>query len=161
MVVFQKNDIRISLVLSNVLRVEKGAWTDLPTQIIQHRNHDVSAYTVTEGRGTITITSSNATFCINAVSGKVCYIVSADGTKVADPTKGMLPGTARTLDGINGPVWLEKGITSRNGVSTLDDSKSLLLDSDGNILPRPACIDRYYFACGKDYQKQLNACCIP
>ena len=48
MVVFQKNDIRISLVLPNVLRVEKGVWTDLPTQIIQHRDHDVGTYTLTE-----------------------------------------------------------------------------------------------------------------
>ena len=157
MVVFQKNDIRISLVLPNVLRVEKGAWTDMPTQIIQHRSHDVGTYTLTEEKGTVTVTTSEATFSINTVSGKVCSIISADGMKVTDPTKGMLPGTARTLDAINGSVRLEKGITSRNGVSMLDDSKSLLLDADGKILPRPACTDRYYFACGKDYQKQLNA----
>ena len=157
MVVFQKNDIRISLVLPGVLRVEKGAWTDMPTQIVQHRDHDIGAYTMTEEKGMVTVTSSDATFCIDTVSGKVCSIISADGTKVTDLIKGMLPGTARTLDAINGSVRLEKGITSRNGVSMLDDSKSLLLDVDGKILPRPACTDRYYFACGKDYQKQLNA----
>ena len=77
-------------------------------------------------------------------------------SKITYLQSGIHPGTARTLDTANGAVKLERGITSKNGVSVLDDSKSLLLAEGGRILPREACEDKYYFACGRDYSKQLQ-----
>ena len=67
-----------------------------------------------------------------------------------------LGGTARTLDNVNGAVKLEQGILSMDGASVMDDSKSLLLDQDSNILERPKCSDKYYFVYGHDYRRQLK-----
>ena len=37
MVIYQEKDLRISLITSRLLRTEKGAFCDLPTQTVQHR----------------------------------------------------------------------------------------------------------------------------
>ena len=156
MVIYEKNDVRLSLILPDVLRVEKGSRTDLPTQIVQHRDFGPIPHTLEESGSTLLIRTEQATFRLDAVSGTVHAITPADGTEITDFEKDILPGTARTLDRANGAVPLEKGILSRSGVSKLDDSKSLLLAEGNAILPRPACSDCYYFACGRDYGKQLQ-----
>ena len=156
MVIFQKDALRVSLLLPTVLRVEKGEFTDLPTQTVLYRDFGEVSATVTEEGRCLTVKTETATFTIDLPSGKVSPIILADGTVVNDPESGILPGTARTLDNVNGATKLERGITSWNGVSVLDDSNSLLLAEDGAILPRKDCSDRYYFACGRDYQKQLQ-----
>ena len=38
MVIYQENDLRISLLTSRILRTEKGAFCDLPTQTVQSRD---------------------------------------------------------------------------------------------------------------------------
>ena len=156
MVIFQNDTLRISLLLPTVLRVEKEDFTDLPTQTVLYRDFGDVAATLSEAGHCLTVKTAAATFTIDLSSGKVSPITLADGTVVNDPEAGILPGTARTLDTVDGATKLERGITSWNGVSVLDDSKSLLLAEDGSILPRKACSDRYYFACGRDYQKQLQ-----
>jgi alpha-glucosidase (family GH31 glycosyl hydrolase) len=83
-------------------------------------------------------------------------ILLGDGTVVTDFRKGNLLGTARTLDNVNGSTSLEKGIMSLSGVAVMDDSNSLLLDSNGAILPREECRDLYYFAYGHDYKGCLK-----
>lgn len=156
MVICEMNDIRISLILPTLLRMEKGQWTDLPTQIVQQRDHGPVDYTM-EHRGDVAaIKTEAAVFEISLSRGDVVRITPAGGAAVTDFESAILPGTARTLDQANGAVKLERGIVSRSGVSVLDDSKSLLLAENGAILPRPVCRDRYYFACGKDYQAQLQ-----
>ena len=57
---------------------------------------------------------------------------------------------------VNGSTKLEKGIISRSGVSVMDDSKSLLLEQSGRILPRKKCKDLYFFAYGQDYTRALQ-----
>ena len=153
---FEQKDLRVSLLLPTVLRVEKGSFTDLPTQTVLFRDFGEVAATITETDHFLTVKTAQATFTIDLSSGKVSPIVLPDGTTVENPESGMLPGTARTLDNVNGATKLERGITSWNGVSVLDDSKSLLLAEGSAILPRKECSDRYYFACGRDYQKQLQ-----
>ena len=155
MVLFQTAVLRISLLLPCVMRIEQDAFTDLPTQIIQNRTFSPTVHTLATEGDILTITTEDAIFRVNTVSGEMESITLSDGTTHRDFTSGILPGTARTLDQANGAVKLEKGIASRSGVSMLDDSKSLLL-SEGRILPRPKCRDRYYFACGRDYRKQLQ-----
>ena len=156
MIIFERKDLRISLILPEVLRVEKGGWTDLPTQTVMHRDFGDISCTAQEADGVFTVRTDAAAFAVQLPSGKLRSITLADGTLVQKPEAGILPGTARTLDGINGAVKLERGIVSKTGVSVLDDSKSLLLDESGAILPRPKCSDRYYFACGKDPMAQLR-----
>lgn len=152
MVIFERNDLRISLILPEVLRVEKGNWTELPTQIIQFREFGEIPHTKEIHGDWCVVQTDAARFEVDLTSGEIICITLPDGTSVTDPAKDILPGTARTLDQANGAVKLEQGIVSRSGISMLDDSKSLLLNEQGHICPRPVCSDRYCFAAGSDYQ---------
>lgn len=156
MVIFEKGDIRISLITPRLLRTEKGAFTDLPTQTVQNREFDKPKYTIFENKNCINIQTDDALFAVRATDGSVISIKFASGEIISDIGKGTLPGTARTLDTANGAIALEKGITSKGGTSVMDDSKSLLLMPDGTIAPREKCADRYYFAYGRDYLDQLR-----
>ena len=69
-----------------------------------------------------------------------------------------LGGTARTLDVVDGPVALEAGVVSRNGVAMLDDSGSFLFEEDGWVGTRvEGRYDLYVFAYGHDYHEALAA----
>ena len=155
MVIFKNQDLRISLLLPCVLRIEKGAFTDLPTQTVLFREFGTVQHTLNQTASTLTVKTEEATFTVDTASGILTAITLSDGSRHTDFTAGILPGTARTLDQVDGTTKLSRGITSRTGVSCLDDSKSLLLDGD-TILPRPKCQDLYYFAFGRDYRRQLE-----
>ena len=156
MVIFKKNDLRLSLLTPCLLRVEKGAFTELATQTVANRTLEEPFYTLEEGPGFCTVRTEEAIFRLEPVSGRMLAVTPNDGATVTDFEEGNLLGTARTLDQANGAVKLEKGIMSRSGVSIMDDSKSLLLGEDGTVLPREECADRYYFAYGHDYTRQLR-----
>ena len=73
------------------------------------------------------------------------------------PTRN-LGGTARTLDEVDGDCQLEPGILSSEGVTVVDDSRTVLLDDDGWIAARrPGNLDLYVFAFGRDYKQALAA----
>ena len=154
--VYNKNDLRITLLTPCLLRLETGSFTDFPTQTVWNRDlDDVSCHTE-EKDEILTLVTDEATFRIDLKQKKMLEVIPAGGEAVTDFHQGNLLGTARTLDTANGAVKLNPGIMSRSGVSVMDDSKSLILHPDGSILPRPACKDLYYFAYGHDYQRQLR-----
>lgn len=63
-----------------------------------------------------------------------------------------LGGTASTLDGINGPIALGKGVCSRYGFSVIDDTDRMVLNADGWIDVRAKnTTDEYFFGYGYDY----------
>jgi len=102
------------------------------------------------------IRTERVVFRLDVGSGEMLSVTPKDYPIVTDFEAGNLLGTARTLDQANGAVELEKGIMSRSGVSVMDDSKSLLLQPDGTLSLRQECQDRYYFAYGHDYARQLR-----
>ena len=155
MIIFEKNNIRASLITSRLLRVESGAFTDLPTQTVVDRSFEKTEYKIEQNGDTLSVITCNAVFNIDLGRGEVRSIKMGDVTHT-DFTCGRLPGTARTLDTVNGETKLEPGITSTSGVSVMCDSSSLLVMEDGSIAPRPKCSDRYYFAYGHDYLGQLR-----
>ncbi|CAM4245335.1 glycoside hydrolase family 31 protein [Paenibacillus typhae] len=68
-----------------------------------------------------------------------------------------LGGTARTLDNADGAIPLEPGLMSRGGYTVMDDSRSLLLEEDGQVTPREAgALDLYFFGYGHDYLECLK-----
>ena len=155
-IVLQRDNIRISLLTPCMIRVETGHFTDLPTQTVWNRDLGPVKWRFREQGNACAVGTKEAVFQVDLRHGTVFSVKLADGTVVRDLTGGMLPGTARTLDAANGAVKLEKSILSRSGAGMMDDSKSLLLGQNGSILPRPACTDRYYFAYGTDYLRQLK-----
>ncbi len=72
--------------------------------------------------------------------------------------KGNLMGTARTLDGADGPIPLETGLVSRDGWAVVDDSHSLVFNSLGWLEHRSnrEAIDLYFFGYGHDYTTCLR-----
>ena len=154
-VIYEHGGLRLSLLTPCLLRVEKGNPTDLPTQTVANRVFAPVKADVEPLKNLIAVRTEEVEFLVDYDKGAVVSVTLADGTVVTDFEKGNLLGTARTLDRANGAVKLEKGILSKSGASMLDDSKSLLLDGD-NVLPRPKTIDRYYFAYGHDYKRQLR-----
>ena len=156
MIIFERGNVRISLLLPCLVRIEKGNWTDLPTQTVLYRDFGTVEHQISEKKDMLIIKTGDATFRIRIPTGQMHCITLADGTNHRDFQRGTLPGTARTLDQANGSIKLENGILSKTGVSKLDDSRSLLLLPDGSIAPRPNCSDCYYFACGRDYLRQLQ-----
>ncbi len=140
--------LRISLLTSNLIRVEYGAWTDCATQKVWrrdlgdvsflHRVADKLHYISTEGR----------IFVVSPKGRLVCVWL---GDKVVYNTrKGNLKGTARTLDNTLGRIPLGKGIVSRRGVSVMIDNSLLLVG--GRVAQRGKGKDYYVFAYGHDYR---------
>jgi alpha-glucosidase (family GH31 glycosyl hydrolase) len=70
-----------------------------------------------------------------------------------------LGGTARTLDGVNGPCDMGAGILSRAGYAALDDSESMLFDGHGFVAARRPGerIDGYLFCYGYDFKGAMKS----
>ncbi|WP_049945938.1 glycoside hydrolase family 31 protein [Butyrivibrio sp. LC3010] len=74
-------------------------------------------------------------------------------------------GTARTLDGCDGGLWLEEGIFGRRGFAVMNDSASPVVVSSGDGTPgsyeyayrETEGIDIYFFGYGKDFFGGLKA----
>ena len=149
------NDVRISVLLPNLLRIEKQQFTDDATQIVINREFAVNKFSIKQTKNILFLTTEEVIFYIDLKKGvvlKVKFLKS--GNVVKYNPKNNLLGTTRTLDMVNGDTHLDKGILSIDGLSMVDDSKSLLL-KDEKVLPRPKCQDYYYFACEDSFEKVL------
>src|SRR5687768_14844889 len=71
---------------------------------------------------------------------------------------GNLKGTARTLDGVAGKTKLEAGLVSKAGWSLVDDSKTLVFDESGWLVPRSSkkSLDIYFFGYVQDVLSLLR-----
>ncbi len=151
--IFIKDGLRISVITSQLIRVEyqpNGNFCDEPTQTVWYRNFDTPEFEVEKNSNRITVKTVD---CI-AVFGYDGKIVEVNGVK--NFKKGNLKGTCRTLDMTYGKTKLGDGIISKSSVAILDDSKSLILCSDGTVKPREAEKDYYIFAYGHNYKGALR-----
>lgn len=146
-------DARVSVICDGLLRVETRPYTDLPSQKVWRRNLGAVRYQTTQEAGVLSITTSRATFVITD-KGKLLFVRFGEHI-VKDFARGNLKGTARTLDNTQGPIKLEDGLISTEGVSVMRDD-SLLLDGD-KIVQRKGGKDYYVFAYGRDYRACMRA----
>ena len=154
MIIFTERNLRISLLTPRLLRTEKGAFCDLPTQTVQNRDLGEIKCSIVKSDQAIIVKTEEVEFEVDLKNGNVLSVLF-DGESHNFSNKP-LPGTARTLDTVNGATKLDNGITSRYGTSIMDDSKSLVIKPDGTPAPRKKCSDRYWFAYGHDYLRQLR-----
>ncbi len=158
---FQYMNTRITVLLPGVIRVESGnsetVFTDRSTQKVWYRDFGpVKKNISTEGKK-IFVTTALAKVCINAKTGRLIFSKTNAGTSKR-PNEKNLKGTARTLDQCPGAIPLQPGIISKSGTAILDDSKSLLIGKNGEILPRESKGKDYYiFAYGDDYVQAVRA----
>ena len=84
MVIFERGDLRISLITSRLLRTENGAFCDAPTQTVVNREFEEVKYTLVDEGMYITVKTDKAVFKVR----------TTDGTEVGNPQGKPLPGTA-------------------------------------------------------------------
>lgn len=151
-----ENDVRFSVLADEILRVEIGEITDLPTRVVWFRNFEKPKFTYEKKGSVAKITTSKCEFHFDLRSKKMKQII-VGGKSVRSFSKGNLRGTYRTLDMTTGPIRLGEGVVSRNGVAVVDDSKSVLLKENGSILPRgKGATDLYFMAFGDDYRRAVQ-----
>ncbi len=154
------NGVRFSVISDCLLRVEvseDNKFCDFATQTVINRNFAKAEYSAEFVGSSIIITTAKTNFVYNSDTKIMESVTLSDGRKVTDYKKGNLKGTCRTLDGVNGKTRLQDGIISVNGVAVFDDSKSLIITAEGEILPRENTgSDEYYFAFGFDYKEAVK-----
>lgn len=166
--VFVENDLRVSALSSRILRLEKGAFADLPSQTVVCRNFDKPQFNIRNTDNKVLVVTRSCVFEIEKKTLKTKVQFIGSYTNESADNRKNLGGTARTLDGTFGVLggWkgkiefkdhfclghIRKGIFSANGVSELDDSKTFLICEDGSLSPREkGSKDKYVFAFGDDY----------
>lgn len=150
-----RGNLRITVLTEQLIRVESGCFTDLPTQTVLCRRLDTPIFRITEKGENLLISTKQAALCIRRTDGNFVYAKTRDCGKVTS-LSGNLKGTCRTLDMTAGFALLGDGILSKNGAALLDDSKSLLLTADGKIISRANGTDCYYFLYGRNYRTALR-----
>lgn len=152
-------DVRLSVLTSRLLRVEKaknGQFTDEPTQAVLFRNIAKPEFKFLKKGNLAVISTTHCVFSYDLKKDKMESICINGGNVVTDFKAGNLKGTYRTLDMVNGSISIEDGLISTNGVAVVDDSKTVLINSDGTLKERPKCSDMYFFAYGHDYRGCLK-----
>lgn len=160
---------RITVLTDGLLRLEyadDGAFEDRASAFALHREQPVPEFVVRDAGHAVEIvtdrlhlTYDRGPFTTSGLSVQVRGNISSYHSvwrygEDADD----LGGTARTLDMADGRIPLEPGVASRFGFAVLDDSRSLLLESDGWVAPRPpGRTDLYLFAYGHDYAAAVQA----
>lgn len=163
------NDYRITVLGERLFRIEKSenrAFRDLATQAVWFRNMPMQVFEYVTGEDELIIKTAASVLHIFKKRSD-CYI-QIDGKKIELNNVGNLLGTYRTLDQCNGGRFIDSsgdcdiklgiGVCSANGVAILDDSNSLSLDRNGEILPYTADgTDEYVFAFGNNYRSAVKA----
>lgn len=132
--VFRRGDYRFSVLSSRIIRVEKDEkriFTDEATQTVICRDFDRPQFGFSQDNNKIVIKTDDIIFRFDLSKGKTESITLKDSRCVTNFKAGNLKGTYRTLDMINGSVRLGDGLMSTNGVSVVDDSKTVIMSTDG------------------------------
>lgn len=157
-VVLAGENVRITVLTERIIRIERsqnGIFEDLPSAMITNRNTPNVDFEKKIFGNEVFITTKKAIFKI--ANGRFAG-ASFDGGKtfVLENEKENLRGTTRTLDQCGGPCKLEKGLMSKNGVTTIDDSDSLLFSDGGEIIQRKTKESDVYIFVTTEYNNLLH-----
>lgn len=143
--------------LSALKKTKKRIFTDEATQTVICRDFDRPQFGFSQDNNKIVIKTDDIIFRFDLSKGKTESITLNDSRCVTNFKAGNLKGTYRTLDMINGSVRLGDGLMSTNGVSVVDDSKTVIMSTDGTLKERRHIQkDEYYFAFGNDFRGCLK-----
>ena len=155
---------RFTILTSRLIRIEyspSGRFEDRPSQAFWYRRQPVPRFEVQRSGEQLEVRTDHLLLRYapkrGGLTGESLSIgVDATGAtwRYGDEPRGNLLGTARTLDGADGPVPLELGLMSRDGWAVVDDSQSLVFNAQGWLEVRgaePGTLDLYFFGYGRDY----------
>lgn len=162
---------RFTLLDPMVLRYEwaaDGIFEDRASTFAINRYFPAPAYRVEETSSHLEIITPSFQVSYNkqrfsphglSVSFKSKVTMWGADWKFGSPSSSNLGGTARTLDDIDGRCDMGTGVLSRDGHATIDDSESMLFDSQGFVAPRSTGdrIDGYLFVYGHNYKGAIRA----
>ncbi len=165
--VFRGRKYRISILSDSLIRFEyseDGAFNDYPTFFAYNRSFATPKFEVEEDNELLII--KNEKFLIeyhkekpyvgNKLNPEQYLKVNIKNTEKTwyfnhAEARNFL-GTAYSLDGSKGDVKFGKGLFSADGFASFDDSKTPILDQNGNILsPKYNNIDTYLFIYNGDF----------
>ena len=165
--VYRGNKYRISIISNSLIRFEyseTGSFNDYPTFFATNRSFGTPRVSVEEDNQTLIIRSEK--FILeyrkekNFIGSKLIpdqnlKVTIADTERswyFGHPEAKNLSGTAFSLDDMNGKVQLDRGLFSIDGFTSFDDSRTPILDQNGNILaPNYKNIDTYLFVYNNDF----------
>lgn len=150
---------RFTVLTDRMLRLEyseDGVFEDRATRLAFNRSFDTPEYEVYEERGMLHLRTKHLHLCYDKEKfSEEGLRITVDGTKhwLYGQTPPTMPGTVRTLDGVNGACTLGPSVLNRStGIAVLDDSSTLVIGEDG--WPVPSAGDRcdlYFFGYFQDY----------
>lgn len=154
---------RFTILTPRLLRMEwspVALFEDRASQAFWFRNQECPEFTVQRIAGTLQLETEylklsyteGQSFSENSLSVDLKNVKST--WRFGNKDTQNLGGTARTLDGVDGPTPLEPGLISRSGWSLVDDSHSLVFNHSSWLVSREAPdgqLDLYFFGHGHDY----------
>ena len=161
---------RITVLGESLFRLERNdelIFRDEATQTVWYRNAKPQRYEIESNETKLIISTVTCKLKIMP-SLSDCRISLSGGKWQKINNQGNLKGTYRTLDGCDGNrlftlsqakyIKLSNGVCSKTGVAVLDDSNSLRLGENGQVLTgRYNGTDEYIFAFGADYRSAVKA----
>ena len=134
------NNTRITVLTDNLFRIETQQdriFEDGATQAFWFRDLPVVSYEVKENKDFLFIKTSEVVLRISKKTEKPLDVKFLKENIVSKcNNSNNLKSTKRTLDMSFGKEILDDGIMSLDGVSVVDDSKSLIVKDDGKIVKR-------------------------
>lgn len=162
---------RITVLQDRLFRIENspsGNYRDAATQCVWYRDMLPQKFSVKISRAGCKIITASCELILKERRDDCRIIVG--GKKLRIKNDGNLSGTYRTLDCCDGDVYhdpetgkihkisLGMGVCSKTGVAVLDDSASLTLCENGEVIKeRGDSTDEYVFAYGHDYRGAVRA----
>ncbi len=167
--VIRFDNFRFTPLTERLLRIEynpSGLFEDRPSQVFWYRNQPVPKAEVQQTTASLLLETTHYRLTcqpsrkgFNLQSIQILIKETHQTIHIDDPNPGWLPGTARTLDEADGAIPLKPGLLSRTGWTQIEDTPSLIFNSEGWLEPRPAHSgyrDLYLLVSGSDYKSALQ-----
>jgi alpha-glucosidase (family GH31 glycosyl hydrolase) len=161
--------VRFTVLTARLVRLEYSPidhFEDRASQVFWYRAQPVPDFLVEREADRVVLTTAylRLTYCDNAAGfSRAALSIEVKATKTIWKYGDLgewknLRGTARTLDGVNGALWLERGLLSRAGWAVVDDSTSLVFNGDDWLELRAVTDSRdlYFFGYGHDYAAAIQ-----
>jgi alpha-glucosidase (family GH31 glycosyl hydrolase) len=180
--VIQGEHWRIGVLTESMIRMEwspDGGFEDRCSQMAINRSF------VPPSDISMTVQRNNGTLIVDTPALRLSYDCgpfTKEGLSIAvkgmdgftgtwhygDAQRGNLGGTARTLDGADGPIPVGDGLASRDGWAVLDDSRTNVMVPDGHVSDRTVTgamrmqarpegrMDLYFFGYGHRYNDAVR-----
>ena len=165
-------NVRFTVLTDRLIRIEHdqdNIFEDRPSQVFWYRDQPVPAFKKKITKKVVEIETDHLRLVYKIGRGgftpdnlSIQLKESRVTWRYGDTARkaGNLKGTARTLDGFAGETKLESGLVSKAGWSIVDDSKTLIFDESGWLVPRNKsqkdAIDLYFFGYGHNIAALLR-----